>query len=376
MEEDKEVLHHVAVCVKTIALLNFIEPKILLHLTTPSIAMVYETATGALGTFDTDSVQKTILSLLPSSDEDENSMKNKADNSDYDDGAGKDNKGAKMVTDSCRHIIKSMNTIQAFKLQTDIPRQRVTIAKEIFRLIGRLETEEADQFLIQTSTNEKLLPDFYTAVLEARSHETYLSKSQTWTVYQSNASKNTKETSNPPSSLLSSPSPSSYQTPPTSKTYLISSSRSSPLLPLHQNPHRNPPTPQCNPPSPIPIPLPLPPTRISLARKTPLGGDPPGQESRCQCASKKPQRESDTYKLLASPPSSTSIIIIPRIFTLLTQGQSVTPKTRKLLVHAYLRYLDWRTFSHRFFVLRITTTTATASILEYFGVQWDQSRVA
>ncbi|RAL59986.1 hypothetical protein DID88_000612 [Monilinia fructigena] len=150
---------------------------------------VYESAIKALAKFDTDSGYKAILSLLPSSANDEIS----AQNDTTDDETEKESQRAKMATYSLKHIIQCMGATQAFRLLTNIPRQRVTIAKEVIRLIGTLETDESYEFLIKISTDETLHPDSCTAVLQALSHESYLSKPRTWEIYQSTASKITED---------------------------------------------------------------------------------------------------------------------------------------------------------------------------------------
>ncbi|KAB8292916.1 hypothetical protein EYC80_007281 [Monilinia laxa] len=184
--EDKDMIYQESSYIRTLGLLNFIDPKILSNLSTSSVTTVYESAIKALAKFDTDSGSKAILSLLPSSANDEISAQNDTN----DDETEKESQRAKTATYSLKHIIQSMSVTQAFKLLTDIPRQRVTIAKEVIRLIGTLETDEAYEFLIKISTDEILHPDSCTAVLQALSHERYLSKPQTWDIYQSTASKN------------------------------------------------------------------------------------------------------------------------------------------------------------------------------------------
>ncbi|KAA8566696.1 hypothetical protein EYC84_009229 [Monilinia fructicola] len=198
VEEDKDMIYEDSSYIRTLGLLNFIDPKILSHLATSSITTVYESAIKALAKFDTGSGYKVILSLLPSSDEDGIP----AQNDPKDDETNKGSQRAKMATYSLKHIIQSMSAPQAFKLLTDIPRQRITIGKEVIRLIGTLETDEAYEFLIKTSTDETLHPDSCTAVLQALSHEFYLSKPQTWDIYQSTASKTTEDDMEIQKSLL------------------------------------------------------------------------------------------------------------------------------------------------------------------------------
>ncbi|KAG4026156.1 hypothetical protein MFRU_044g00270 [Monilinia fructicola] len=198
VEEDKDMIYEDSSYIRTLGLLNFIDPKILSHLATSSITTVYESAIKALAKFDTGSGYKVILSLLPSSDDDGIP----AQNDPKDDETNKGSQRAKMATYSLKHIIQSMSAPQAFKLLTDIPRQRITIGKEVIRLIGTLETDEAYEFLIKTSTDETLHPDSCTAVLQALSHEFYLSKPQTWDIYQSTASKTTEDDMEIQKSLL------------------------------------------------------------------------------------------------------------------------------------------------------------------------------
>ncbi|ESZ90599.1 hypothetical protein SBOR_9018 [Sclerotinia borealis F-4128] len=196
--ETEDSIHQNSLYIRTLGLLNYTDPRILMHLTTSSNPVMYENATKALAKFETDAGHKSILLLLKSSDADQSLVGDVIDNEQVEEMSKK----AKVAAYSLQYIIQSMSTTQAFNLLTGILRQRVTIAKEIFRLIGTLETEKAYQFLLSISTAENLHPDSYGAILQALAHETYLSKHQTWDVYKIAASKNSSNNTETQQSLL------------------------------------------------------------------------------------------------------------------------------------------------------------------------------
>ncbi|MBA2392845.1 MAG: hypothetical protein H0V70_08890 [Ktedonobacteraceae bacterium] len=84
-----------------------------------------------------------------------------------------------------RRAILTMPVEKAFTLLNAVPLQRVTVAKEVIRLLGDLASEEAYRMLLTMYGREDLHRDVRIALLRAL--WTYLEKDETWNVMESAA---------------------------------------------------------------------------------------------------------------------------------------------------------------------------------------------
>ncbi len=81
-----------------------------------------------------------------------------------------------------RRAVLDMPARQAISLLKDVPLQRVTVAKEVLRLLGELETEEAYALLLQRNAQEDLHRDVRIALLRAL--WSHLHRDETWEIMQ------------------------------------------------------------------------------------------------------------------------------------------------------------------------------------------------
>ena len=82
---------------------------------------------------------------------------------------------------SLRRSLKRMPKPEALKLLQAVPMTKVTVAKEVIRLIGDLKSEDAYQYILKMDKTD-LHPDIYAALL--RSLWSYLERPESWRVFR------------------------------------------------------------------------------------------------------------------------------------------------------------------------------------------------
>ena len=142
--------------IKQLALLSFIDVSHLIKLANDETTIVREAASRALGRLDGDQGMPTLIEAL-----------------------GDDR--ARIAIYSLRTMFQSISKIEALKLLQSVPMKKVTVAKEVIRLIGDLETNEAFHYLMDIEQT-KLHFDVRVALLRAM--WTFLGREETWEVFR------------------------------------------------------------------------------------------------------------------------------------------------------------------------------------------------
>ena len=89
-----------------------------------------------------------------------------------------DDARARVAIYALRQSVVAMPAAEALRLIGQVPRNKVTVAKEIVRLVGDLHSEAAYNFLAQFDEDESLHPDVRIALL--RAYWNFLDRPETW----------------------------------------------------------------------------------------------------------------------------------------------------------------------------------------------------
>ena len=141
--------------IKQLGLLPFIDPYHLISLANNDTPIVREAALRALGRLDSDQGVPTLIVALA-------------------------DERARIAIYSLRTTFMSMSKNEALKMLQSIPMTNVTVAKEVVRLIGDLETDEAFQSLLEIEQT-KLHADVRMALF--RAVWSYLDREESWNLF-------------------------------------------------------------------------------------------------------------------------------------------------------------------------------------------------
>jgi HEAT repeat protein len=141
--------------IEQLGLLSFIDAKHLINLANDEAPIVREAAIRALGRFDSDQGVPTLIEALT-------------------------DERARIAIYSLRTTFLSMSKMEVLKLLKSVSMTQVTVAKEVVRLIGDLEIEDAFQNLLEIEQTE-LHDDVRTALFRAL--WSYLDRDETWRLF-------------------------------------------------------------------------------------------------------------------------------------------------------------------------------------------------
>jgi hypothetical protein len=145
-------------CIKQLGILHFVDSRIrnLVRLSNDESPIVREAALRALSSLDGDQGVSVLIDAL------------------------QDDR-ARIAIYALRRIFKSMSKSEVFHVLQSAPMGKVTVAKEVVRLIGELETEEAFRYLLAKEKTQ-LHPDVRIALFRAL--WSYLERGETWEVFR------------------------------------------------------------------------------------------------------------------------------------------------------------------------------------------------
>ena len=141
--------------IKQLGLLLFLDPKPLTQLASDERPPIFEAALAALSHLDGDQGLPVLIDALS------------------------DHRARKAIY-ALRSALSTMTKPETFDLLRSVSQEKVTVAKETFRLIGELETEEAYYFLLERE-KEDLHPSVRIALFRAL--WSYLDYPQTWEIF-------------------------------------------------------------------------------------------------------------------------------------------------------------------------------------------------